>query len=139
MARLTSLRLNEFSDRELLALMIDLRNERGVVTTQQIADALDPDAENPTSCVGIRLGWMVRYHVVEHSQNGDGPGWKLTDIGERFAHAGLRPALQKALDTLPPEQGLDAALLLGAMYRRVGMTEATLLRRGWQHASGRRA
>jgi|SRR5215471_14434766 len=137
MARLTSLRLAEFSDRELLALMIDLRDERGVVTSYQIAEALDPDAKHPTSCVGIRLGWMRRYHVVEQAPNGT-PGWQLTEKGEKLANGQLRAAQLKVLEGLDPSQGLDAALALGSFYRRLDYTEATMLRRGWQHASGKR-
>jgi hypothetical protein len=136
--RLTSLRLEEFSDRELLALIVDLRNPKGVVTSLEIAEQLDPDAENPVSCVGIRLGWLRRYGVVERVDDGDGPGWRLTSKGEQVAHAGLRRTLENALDTLPPEQGMEAALMLGRLYQRSGFTEATMIRRGWQYASKRK-
>lgn len=137
MSRLTSLRNEEFSDRELLALMIDLRDASGVVTSQQIAEALDPDAASPVQCVGIRLGWMRRYGVVEWASDGV-LGWQLTDKGERVANGQLKAAQQQALESLGPEQGLDAALMLGSLYRRLEYTEATMLRRGWQHGSGRK-
>jgi len=135
--RLTSLRLDEFGDRELLALMVDLRDASGVVTTAQIAEALEPDSPHPTNCVGIRLGWMTRYKVVEHAPNGT-PGWRLTKAGEAVAAGQLTTEQAKVLDTLDPAQGLDAALALGRFYRRIGVVESTMLRRGWQHASGRR-
>lgn len=137
--RLTSLRLSEFSDRELLQLIVDLRDAAGVVTSQQIAEALDPDTDQPVSCVGVRLGWMRRYGAVEHAPEQNGPGWVLTSVGERIARLGhLKAGQERMLGELEPEQGLDAALALGRLYKRVGVTESIMLRRGWQHASGRR-
>jgi len=139
MPRLSSLRNSDYSDRELLMLIVDLRDERGVCTSTQIAEALDPDAKHPTQCVGIRLGWMRRYGVVEYvQQNGHPAGWCLTSSGERMAHAGLKGTARRLLESLPPEQGAEAAMMLGDLYRRLGYTESIMLRRGWQHASGRR-
>jgi hypothetical protein len=134
MPRLHSLRLDEFSDRELLALMIDLRDERGIVTSYQIADSLDPDAKHPTQCVGIRLGWLRRWQIVDRV---DG-GWKLTRKGEKIAAGELQAEQLQAIESLSAEQGLDAALALGQLYQRIGYSEAVMLRRGWQHAAARR-
>lgn len=132
--RLTSLRLDELSDRELLHVILDLRDAAGVVTSGEIAERLDPDHPHPTNCVGIRLGWLRRYGAVAYAPDGK-PGWVLTDVGERIATGGLRAAQQRMLDELGGEQGLDAAIALGGLYHRLGQTEATLLRRGWQYAS----
>jgi|SRR6516162_2550576 hypothetical protein len=137
MSRLTSLKLDEFSDRELLALILDIRDPKGLVTSVQIASVLDPDHKHPVQCVGIRMGWMKRYGAVAKAPEG-AEGWVLTETGERIARGELGPRQQAILETLRPEQGLDAALELGRLFRRIGFTEATLLRRGWQHASGRR-
>jgi hypothetical protein len=141
MARLNSLRLAEFSDRELLALVVDLRDENaGVVTTQQLADTLQPQSKNPTNCVGTRMGWMRRYGAVERVEVSDGTvGWRLTSVGERIAAGTLKRGQLAVIEALLPEQGLDAALALGQMYRRIGKTESVMLRRGWAHGSGRRS
>jgi hypothetical protein len=137
MARLSSLALAELSDRELLLLIVDLRDENGVVTTQQIAEKLDLSTARPKNSVGIRLAWMRRYGVVAYAP--EGPGWVLTDVGERVAGGQLKNGQVSTIGGLLPEQGLDAAIELGRMYRRIGVSEAHMLRRGWQYGSGRRS
>lgn len=145
MKRLQDLRLESFSDRELLLLLIDLRNEDGLVTTEEIADALQLDHPNPYQCIGIRMSWMKRYGVVDHRTvrtrfNPSMKVWYLTSKGEGIAKGKLNAREERLFQHLHmfPEKGMNAAMALGDVYRSLSGVEAAMTRRAWRYATADR-
>lgn len=133
--RLANLRLESYSDRELLLLMKDLRDENGHVQSEEIADRLDLDHPKPLQCVGIRMAWMRRYGVVDFQRQLK--VWYLTSKGEAIANGGLTKAQTKALESISAERGMEAVMALGSRYREFGEIEATMMRRAWKYSVGR--
>lgn len=123
----TSLRLYDYSDRELLAMMLDEAGDDGWVNTHDLAAALSIDHKHPGQCVGIRLSWLKRYGVVQRKDGS--PEWRLTRAGLAQALGKLDPEQQAVLDGLSTEQMLTLTGSLTRRYRRVGETAAHLMRR----------
>jgi hypothetical protein len=121
------LRLDEFSDRELLALIADLRDEAGYVQSLDIAVALNL-GEGGKQSASVRLSWMRRYGVVDY----DDGGWCLTDDGERALQASASKGLTKAVEATSDPSLLEATHLLAERRRRAGSVFQTLSRREWQ-------
>jgi len=135
MASPKSLALMEFSDRELLNVMLDVEDENGYVTTEQLMETIGLDHKHARSCVGIRLSWMRRYGVVDRHEK---KGWTLTPIGRRIALGALTDEEKKVLRDLTSEQLMEATRVLTGRYQRVGATASTMMRRAWQNGTGRR-
>jgi hypothetical protein len=131
------LTLLDYSDRELLNLMMDEAGEDGWASVHDLAVAIGIDAKHPGQHVGIRLGWMRRYGAVER-QNG-APMWRPTPMGRALARGDLSEDQREVIEGLTSEQMLTLTRTLTTRYRRVGDTAAHLMRREWQYGThGRR-
>jgi hypothetical protein len=132
-----SLRLFDYSDRELLLMMLDEGDDFGWVGVHDLAEALVIDHKHPGQCVGQRLSWMKRYGAVERK---DGVSdWRPTAMGRALARGDLEAEQLEAVESLTSEQMLTLTRLLTNRYRRVGDTAAHLMRREWQYGThGRR-
>lgn len=130
-----SFALMEFSDRELLNVILDTEDENGYVTTEQIMEAVGIAHKHAKSCVGIRFSWMRRYGVVDRHEK---KGWTLTPVGRRIALGALSDEEKVILRNLTSEQLMEATRLMTGRYQRAGATASTLMRRTWQHGTGRR-
>lgn len=130
------LRLDDFSDRELIHLIADLveQNDGHPIHSLQIAErlGLDGGARNGrrafSSSVATRLGWMRRYGVVERLAE----GWTLAPAGwavrEAKSNNRLVDDVQRTLDA----QLLEATHVLALRRRQAGDAYRTLSRREWQ-------
>jgi hypothetical protein len=133
--RLTDLKLESFSDRELMMLILDLRDADGTVTPEEIADRLDLDTPTPVRCVSSRLSWLRRYGILDRNRY----GWYFTTKGEQIATAKpLSSSQQSWLSKLSPERGMDTTLMLGHLYNRYDGPEAVMMRRAWQYSISKR-
>ena len=131
-----SLTLLDYSDRELLNLMLDESDGEGWVDSRDLARTIGMTKDHAGS-VGVRLGWMKRYGATERK---DGTReWRVTPAGRALALGDLSMAEETALTELSPEKLLMVTRLLTQRYTRVGDTAAHLIRREWRYGThGRR-
>ena len=150
MARvLTSLRIVDYSDRELLLVVRDLGEADGWVTSQEIAERLQIESARPKQVVGSRMSWLQRYGALEREHLRDAFGnlryrgngkpvytqrWRLTSRGEQLAAGNLTKRDQEVLGRITS----DDHLLLVTRYltqrqRSTDDTARTLMRREWRY------
>lgn len=130
------LTLYDYSDRELLLMMLDHADDDGWVSTHDLATALQVEGKYPARPVGIRLGWMKRYGAVERAE--DKPEWRLTRQGLALAVGDLSTQERQIIEGLTSEQMLSLTRALTTRYRRVGVVAANLMRREWQYGAFQR-
>lgn len=132
-----SLRLEDFSDHDLLYALERVEDEEGNATAQEIAEGIGIDHEHPTQCVGIRLGWLKRMGIVDRKEEKHVGLWHLTDKGYALIHPNrLSPAAQKALDLLDEGQRLLVTEAVASQMRRTSREGVHLSRRAWKHHVG---
>lgn len=131
-----SMKLADVNDRETLALAVDVSDGDGTFTTGELAAAFALDTKHPLTNVGVRLGYLKKIGMLERD---DHSRWYLTPLGERFVNGGLTAAQRRALDTLKSEGAAWAATeSLSSLLREAGDTQATMMRRSWQHGWAQR-
>src|SRR5687767_7783145 len=92
-----SLRLLDFSDRELLHVIYENAQDDGWADPADIVDALGIDHKHPRQCVGSRFGWLRKKGVLER----DDAGFvRLTEIGEASRAGKLTASQERQLDRL---------------------------------------
>lgn len=128
-----SLKLTEFSDRELCFVIEDHADPEGFVTVAQIALALNLDHDHPHQCVASRFAWLQRYGVMERVRK----NWRLTPTGRALMHGTLNKTQTNALENLKPEQLVIATRKLGERYRASGQVASTMMRREWTYGTRR--
>lgn len=132
-----SMRLADYSDRELLALLMDRRDTDGTVSTADLAAAIDLDTKHPLSNVGVRLGYLRRIGMLE--RDADTKRWYLTTLGHRFVVGRLTTAQRNALEALRDEGAAWVATeSLAGLLGAASEAQATMMRRQWQHGWAQR-
>jgi hypothetical protein len=132
---LTSLRLIDYSDRELLHRVNDLADDEGWVTAQQVAEAINLTHESPARCVGARFNWLKRYGAMHR----DGQKWRMTTIGQSLAFGNLNTVHAAALDSLPDDRMLALVRAVSNRYRAADGVTATLMGREWKYGVAQRS
>lgn len=133
-----SMRLADFSDRELLALMQDVGDGDGSVSTADLATALDLKTKHPLTNVGVRLGYLRKIGMLERDT--ESQRWYMTPLGERFVHGHLTAAQRRALDAVRDEGSAWAATeSLASLLGGASEAQATMMRRQWQYGWARRS
>lgn len=131
-----SFRLAEVSDRELLALLRDVADSDGTASTLDVAAAADLETEHPLTNVGVRLGYLRKIGMLERD---DDMRWYLTTVGARFVGGKLTAAQKRALEALRDEgSAWQATEALSSLLGDASYTQATMMRRQWQHGWARR-
>lgn len=136
---LASLRIVDFSDRELLHIVNDLTKD-GWADSREVAEELGIDAQHPAQCVGQRFGWLAKYHCIEKHKD-EAHKWRLTDFGESIMRGSLSKAAQRQLEGLDEGQLLLATRYVTSRYQGLaassngGGSAAWLLRREWTHGT----
>lgn len=140
-----SLKLEDYSDHELLALVNDLSDGTGFVTSGAIAEALGQagdDLKSPTRNVSIRLAWLKRYGVMETAEEEiDGKrtrGWRVTHEGAALLSGSLRKAQQEALEGLTEDRVFALARVFGQRFVNSGGMAAKMMEREFRYATGAR-
>lgn len=142
------LRNDEYTDRELLNVIMRCAAEDGTAATSEIAEALGvgDNGHSAVQRIAPRLSWMKRYGFIENvdppDQGYDGRTWKgklwaLTDIGEQMARGRLSKAAEGALGRMDP----GAQLLAMRSLTRLAATDervANAVRREYLHNTARR-
>lgn len=127
------LKLEEFSDRELIFRISDLEDDEGWVSTEDFLAAVKIDHTNPKQCVGVRFAWMKRYGVLEKDPKTTEARWRLTEAGQAVINAGLTKGQQNALEAIAPEQGMEAVSRIAALAAtNRGSAYGHLMGRAWR-------
>jgi hypothetical protein len=132
-----SLKLADFLDEEFLALVQDLADYEGWVSSQVIANSIPIEVRNVSS----RLSWMKRFGVVERDTR---PGsrtrydWRLTEVGEALVKARFSKSQQTALAKITDDQLWALTQDLSSRYEGVGNAAANLIRRRFTASTVRR-
>lgn len=158
MAERAHLRLEEFSDRELLLALQDTCDEHeGWASAKEVAAKIGLDGEDPHKAVAQRLSWQVRFGSVEHEFARDESGniryhkdgkpmytqnWRLTEPGRLLAFGQLRKTEETALGRFDDSQMLLVTRWLThrALANGVSPVTAKLVQREWRYgvAQGKR-
>jgi hypothetical protein len=128
-----SLTLYDYADRELAGVIRDVAGPDGWAWTPDISKQLGIDNKRRNQCVGIRLGWLKKYGVVEYHEKGG--RWRLSAIGEVFLNGDLDAQQEELLDEVEPEQMLMVTRWMTRRWRKASKTEAHLVRREWMRGT----
>lgn len=143
-----SLRITDFSDRELLAIAKDIQNADGQIEIERVAETIWPQTMRDVDlrfhakqCVAIRFSHMKRMGVIDkYTRNGKPERgiWELTEFGEEFVKGRTTAAQEKAIIESQPGQELELMALIGSLYDKVDEDAAALMRREFQFRTYRR-
>jgi hypothetical protein len=136
---LTSLKLLDYSDRELLLIVMEQASatEDGFATTHQISDALGVTGEKRNKCVGSRLAALRRMGVTEKRDHGP-TAWTVSPIGQMMAKGKLDDRAQRVLAGMGPDKTLLVIRQMTQVYKSSPESAGHLLRREWIYGTGRR-
>jgi hypothetical protein len=130
-----SLKLVDYSDRELLALVRDLQDREGWTSSTALLNRLGLDHPSPEQCVATRMGWMRRFGAVERHEKGG--RYRLTPVGEVMVSGKLNSSTENTLNKIKPEQMLLVTKWLADRQKHSEETARTLIRREWQYGTHR--
>jgi hypothetical protein len=150
MAQLESLRLIDFSDRELLLLLNDVADNDGWGTSVEVASKLNLNVEHPNRHVSSRFSWLVRFGALEREHLSDeygnllftrggrpkyGQRWRLTTAGRTLALGKLTSAERARLEGLSADRLLVYTRGLTRRYRTAGDAAGALMGREWRYGT----
>lgn len=143
----SNLKLESFSDRELLHLISDLAEEDGWVDVETIATRVGLTVDGMSEeqlliharrCVSVRLAWIRKLSgCVERHLDAGLLWWRLTDTGRQVVNAKMTDALASRLDSMEEFASLAALDALSRRYRRADVKAANLMRREWVYGTHR--
>lgn len=147
---LHTLKLEDYSDRELLLVVDDLSQDHGWVDPKDVAKRLGIKAENPVRSVISRFVWMVRYGAMEREIQTDDTGspmvtrggrpkygqrWRLTSGGAMLAMGKLTSRQADALGRFQDDQMILVTRWLGERQRTADDLAQTLMRREYRYST----
>jgi hypothetical protein len=119
----------DFRDTDLMMKL----NEMEGASAADLADEVGMDGY--TQAIGVRLGWMKRYGMVEQHKNGI---WLLSPGGGRVIEAHLRAAMQQVIEKVPDESMIAVMSHITGRYRLGDPMVAAMLRREFQYGTSPR-
>src|SRR4051794_7814530 len=149
---LKSLRLMEFSDRELLLILDDVADGDGFATARDVADKLHLSHPRPHQCVAVRFSWLARYGALEREHMRDDQGnlmwtsggqprhtqrWRMTSMGRAMAMGQLTKTQESQLGRITDDRMLMLTRYVTQRVRSADSTAAKLVQREWRHSIGR--
>lgn len=149
---LKSLKLMEFSDRELLLILDDVSDGEGYATAKDVAEKLRLDHPHPDRCVSMRFVWLTKYGALEKEQERDDEGnllwtgnglpkhtqrWRMTAMGRAMATGQLTQRQQEQLGRITDDRMLMLTRYVTQRARSADSTAAKLVQREWRHSMGR--
>lgn len=146
-----SLRVTDFSDREILRIIDEVAGPGGWADMIHVAERIFPSymkgeerRRTAMRCVGTRLSWMKRFGVVTRRVRYDKDNhtkytqWCLTSNGEKFLRGHLTKPQEDALMHADEGKLIATAEVLLNRYTGIRIPVATMIRRQWQYANARR-
>jgi hypothetical protein len=124
--------LYDFRDADVMFRLAEEGDDEGWIETEYLAGALGFNGDHLRN-VGIRLGWMRRYGMVERDEKRG--LWRLSPGGQRVVQARLRAAAVRELEALPEEALIEAMSSVVQRYRFVDAMTAHLLRREFMYGT----
>jgi hypothetical protein len=121
----------------LLLKIADEGDNEGWVETRQLASALGAPDEEKINGVGVRLGWMRRFGMLEHDDKTK--MWRLSPGGDRVTQARLKAAKARTIEAVPDEALIDVMAHVTTRYRLGDPILATMLRREFQFGTDPRS
>lgn len=135
-----SLKLEEFSDRELLFAFEEHADAEGTITSHELADGLGLVAsdglKHPHQNVAVRLSWLKRYGVLYRDPAT--ARWGLTPAGHRVIHGGLKAGQKRALTEFDEDALFAAVELMGRRMVDAHSEAATMAQRQWRYSLAER-
>lgn len=142
-----NLKLENYSDREMLHLLNDLSGEEGWVDVEILAArvGLSPNGMSEEQlrlhanrCVSVRLSWIKKLSgCVERHPDKSRKSWRLTVSGHELVSARISQAVLTGLDQMGEFPALLALDALSRRYRRADVKAANLMRREWIYGTHR--
>lgn len=132
MDRLTNL---DMADREILYLINDCTNG-GWAQRDEVEERLKLSHPAPASCIASRFSWMIRWGWLVKDK--DEPRYRITRIGRDLMRGDVDKALAATLRRLNPGERVVMMRYMGQSYTRSGRAAQIMMRRQWQHNTGRR-
>jgi|SRR5262245_53303193 len=150
MPDLHTLRLEDYSDRELLLVVDDLAQEFGWVDPSDVANKLGIKAAHPVRSVISRFVWMVRYGTMEREIKTDDTGspmvtrsgrpkygqrWRLTKAGQMFAMGRLTARQADSLNRFKDDQMVLVTRWLAERQRTSDYVQENLMKREYRYST----
>ncbi len=140
----TNLKLENFSDREMLHLLDDLAGDQGWVEIEHLAERVGISVAGMSDkqtliharrCVSIRLAWIKKLSgTVERHR--DEPGvWRLTATGQQVVSAKMQASVGNTLAKMEEAALLLAVDAVSRRYMNANANAANLLRREWAYGT----
>jgi hypothetical protein len=143
----SDLKIESYSDRELLHIIGDLGGDKDWVPIEQIAvrvglvraDGMSDEQHqlHARRCVSVRLSWIRRLSntVMRNSERPTKPEWKLTDFGVKVVTVAIAPGFSKQLEGMDAIAAVVALDALSRRYQSANREQANLMRRQWIYGS----
>ena len=129
-----SLKITEFSDRELLYIVSETCEANGgYCTSQEVADAIGINHKHPATCVGSRLAWMSSLGLLEKIHD-KGTRWRVSPVGREFRNGDLSVEQRSALDSMGRGELMMATRLISQRAKRSD-TNLRVLKREWRYGT----
>lgn len=119
----------DFRDTDLMMKLKDLDG----ASAADLADEVGMDGY--TQAIGVRLGWMKRYGMVEQDKTGI---WLLSPGGTRVIESHLRAAMKQVIEKVPDESMIEVMSHITGRYRLGDPMVAQMLRREFQYGTSPR-
>jgi len=132
------LRIRDFSDRELLALFIDMGGSCSAAEmAQRVFDLKDGDEHIPrqTRCVTSRFVWMRRYGLVSRDEEGR---WQISQAGSLLRTARIPDSMATNIDRMAEDRMLDLANTVGLKLVAASEIQGRAMQRELVHQINRR-
>jgi hypothetical protein len=132
------LRIADFSDREILALFLDMG---GAAAAREMAQRVfglgdgDDNLPHYTRCVTSRFVWMRRYGLVDRADDGR---WQISPAGVALRTSQVPEALVNQIDRMGENRSLDLAHTVGVKLVDAGEIQGRAMQRELTHQINRR-
>lgn len=141
----TNLKLENFSDREILHIVNDHAVEDGYANVAEMAPSLGISRDGMSEreyrrhihrCLGGRLGWIAKLTgTVERDPKRQNMRWRLTERGLAIVNNTVNRQLKESLVAVDDVNALAALDLIARRYQRTSYAGANLMRREWSYGT----
>jgi hypothetical protein len=140
MASLSSLKLADYPDPELLAIVQDVADDDGWATAKIVANQLGVQGEHEghgARCVSSRFAYLKRIGLLEvdvasQKSTATDTKWRVTAIGNALMRGRLNKTQEKMLTGMDPAARIRAIRELAKVTTEAGDSVRQVSRREWR-------
>ena len=142
-----NLKLENYSDREILHIVSDVADDAGWAEVEHIAERVGLRADGMSEaqlliharrCVSVRLAWIRKLSgTVDRHKDPERLQWCLTPLGIQVVTAKLSTVLAERLDSVDEGSVLLSLDVLARRYNRSSGHTGNLMRREWVYGTHR--